>query len=407
VALAVIAAVLLLGRDGSDERRPSLPKYPGASELAPRQVVRAYVEAVGEHDGKRFCALVAPYIAGRYDLVLRDPDDGIPGVRGCADYVGRFIGRTEDCAPRLFRGARLVAIDDLQRRGELRVARARIRVRWEDTCRDRTRTKTLLDHVWLAQLDGAWRVAKLGELADAASLVMARRREETSVPGDARPEAPPDVEAEQLAFSAWADSFEQSLDEREADFRPPGEPESCTGGVSIGDDRNDQTLEGVAAHRRDDAPHLPAADLIGMDVAAEQGTVCVRWRLGGEVDPPFELTYSHLDRSSGYSATFLVELLEDGSARVSAERDVHGDPIALPAEVGSHGNAVSMVLDPESFEKSRPYESPHTPPQLESFAVGGDVGKPLTGPESVHDPLGRLPGSAFSYPTGRACKAGC
>jgi hypothetical protein len=409
--VGVVAVVLLLG--GGEERPEripaNLPEYEGAPGLRPSEVVEAYVEAVDAHDGKRFCELVAPYISGRYDAVLRDPDDRLPGVDGCIDYVGSYIGRVEDCHPRVFSGARLVAIDGIQPRGELRLARARIRVRWKDTCapRDRSSAKTLREHVWLARFDGAWRVAKLGKLPDAASLVMARRPEEGPSPGDARPEAPPDVEAEQHAFATWVGSLERRLAEREADFRPVGNPETCSGGMSLRDPRDDQMLNGVAAGRRGDAPRLPRSDLQGMDVAAETGRVCVRWVMAGKIAPPVELTYQQADPASGYVASFVVELRGDGTARVSAARDAHGDPIALPAAVGAGGRAVSIVLDRESFERSRPTETPHTPPQLESFTVKGYVTVPLTGAKSVYDALGRSYGSTYSYPSGRRCQAAC
>jgi hypothetical protein len=376
---------------------------------APGEVVRAYVRALDERDGKRFCDLVAPYISGRYDLLLQDPDTGLPGIEDCVDLVSKLTGYVEDCGtPHEFKGSKLVAIDHVENRGELRLVQARVRLELEETCKSKYRlvTKTLHEKVWLAHIDGAWRVAKLGELAQTASLQIARLPEEAPVAGDERPDAPPDVAAEKRAYEAAADAFEQRMAKREASFQPVEDVHDCPGGMSVEDARHDQVSDD---DRSAEAPDVPGRDLAGMDVMVDGRVVCVRWRLAGEVEAPLELTYSHGGGSSDFAAGFQVELREDGTARVTSGYDEHRHLITVPAPVGANENSVSLVLDPDSFEVARPYGRPHEAVELDSFTVMGSAEAPLTRTGNSRDPLGPDPHRpvAYRYPDGAACDSSC
>jgi hypothetical protein len=396
------------GRDGggsgpaSDARQDELPSYPGEPSLEPADVARAYVEALDERDGRRFCGLVAPYIAGRYDLAVRDPDGLLGNFDGCPDFVSAFIGYIEDCCPPEFKHARVERIVAVEERGDLRMVRARVRLELVE--QDVPRTETLDEVVWVARLGGAWRVAKLEAVARAASLRMARFPDEPQVAGDEDPSAEPDLAMEERAFAALIGDAEQRSREREASYGSLGEAADCSGGASVQDAEGDQ-IWNAAATKSGDPPRVPGGDLLGVDVVVEGESVCARWRLAGTPEPPLSLSYTHRlgPAVSSFFQPFRVEIREDRTARVTAGEDADGRPIAVPAEVGADGSSVSLRLDAASFRAGQvDWQSPKDPPLKEfgfsagTVAAAGEAG-------SVLDDLGSAPSDTFRYLDGRVC----
>jgi hypothetical protein len=407
--LALLVALLVLasgcgrneGESGADPRQEELPSYPGEASLEPAEVARAYVEALDERDGERFCGLVAPYIAGRYDLATRDPDSLLRHMDGCPEVVSKFIGYIEDCCPPEFKGAEVERIDGVEEHGELRMVRARVRLQLIEN--DVPRTETLDAVVWVADLDGAWRVAKLEEVARTASLHMPRFSDENQVPGDEDSKAEPDVAMEERAYLALVERERRRGAEREASYQPPGELSHCSGAASMADPEGDQYWNG-AATKSGDPPRVPGGDLVGVDVAVDGETVCVRWRLAGTPEPPVALRYIHRGPgASGFFQPFTIELREDGTARVTSFEDDDGRPLSVPAEVGAGGSSVSVVLDRDSFRAGQAGWSSRRDPPLEEFGFSVTTIATAGESSSVLDDLGSAPSATFSYPDGGLC----
>jgi hypothetical protein len=233
------------------------------------------------------------------------------------------------------------------------------------------KVETVDDTVWLARFDGSWRVAKLSEVARAASFSDTRADEEPPLPGDDDPQAMPDVAAEQRAFAERVERFREVLADHEASYDEPGAAESCDGGVSVNDPEGDQ----------------PGADLAGVDVSVEGDSVCVRWRFFRRPDPPLGLSYNHYTGPDGPG--FDVEIREDGTARMTSGEDDDGRPIVVLAEIGVSDTAVSAVFTPDT-------ESP----EPLGFSVSVSA---LVGGESVGDELSGPEHGEFRYSDGKPC----
>jgi hypothetical protein len=405
LVVALVALASGCGRNGGERDTsaegpaPGLPSYPSDPSLDPADVARAYVEALDKRDGRRFCGLVAPYIAGRYDLAVQDPDSVLREIDGCPEFVSAFIGYIEDCCPPEFKGASVESIEAVEERGDLRMVKAKVQLELVEN--DVPRTETVDELVWVARFGGAWRVAKLGEVARAASLQMPRFGEEGELPGDVDPAADPDIAMEQRAFAALVEQAEQRSVEREASYRPLADAADCSGGASVKDPAGDQDWNGGGPG---EPPRVSASDLLGVDVAVKGRDVCVRWKLGGTPTSAIGLTYVHrIGPTSGFLESFEVEIRGDRTARVTAGQDDDGHTISVPAEVGADDRSVTVVLDAESFRVAQANWSSKTDPPLERFGFSASsVGK-AGASNSVLDNLGSGPGETFRYPDGELC----
>jgi hypothetical protein len=241
--LLALIALLVLAACGDGEGTGARPgEYAGDPDLAPREVASAYVQAIHERDGRRFCELVAPYISGRYDIVTSDPDSILRDMDGCPDFVSAFIGYIEDAGPPEFQSAKVERIGAVETRGELRGVRARVRVQVIESSVPRTETVDTV--IWVARFGGAWRVAKLEEVASLASL----RDQEYEGPEYA---APPDIAKEQREFAALVDDSRDRREEREASYGSLGQVADCSGGASLEDPEGDQDWNGAATKSGD------------------------------------------------------------------------------------------------------------------------------------------------------------
>lgn len=401
-SLFLVMAMLMLSACGNDGGGAGAAgEYPGDPDLGPEAVMRAYVEALDERDGERFCTVVAPYIAGRFDLVTSNPDSLFRNMDGCPDFVSAFIGYVEDCCPPEFKGAKVERIDAVEKHGELRMVRGRVRVQIVQNQVPRTEVVDAV--VWLARLAGAWRVAKLEEVASLASI----RTEADGPSPDFAP--PPDVAAEQREFAALVATGKQQVERHEASYQPVGLVTQCPGGASVDDAEGDQIWNG-AATKSGDPPRVPGGDLLGVDVVVKGERVCVRWRLAGAPDPPISLSYHHRTGPTAgtFSQGFDVEIREDGTARVTSGEDDDGRPIAVSADVGADENSVSLVLDAESFRAGQANWASATPPPLKRFGFSAGTVASVDDSGSVLDNLGSQPSDTYRYSDGRLCEfEGC
>lgn len=363
--------------------------------------MRAYVEALDERDGERFCSVVAPYISGRFDLETSDPDSLFRNMDGCPDLVSAFIGYVEDCCPPEFKGAKVERIDGVEKHGELRMVRGRVRVQIVQNQVPRTEVVDAV--VWLARLAGAWRVAKLEEVASLASI-----RSEAYGPS---PDfaAPPDVDAERREFAALVDEGKQQREQHEASYQPLGPVVQCPGGASVDDPGSDQIWNG-AATKTGDPPRVPGGDMVGVDVAVTGELVCVRWRLANAPDPPVSLSYHHRTGPTAgtFSQGFDVEIREDGTARVTSGQDDDGRPVPVPAEVGADDASVRLTLDAESFRAGQTSWSSTSDPPLRRFGFSAGTVASAGESSSVLDNLGSGLSDTYRYSDGQLCEfEGC
>jgi hypothetical protein len=375
--------------------------YPGEPDLSPEEVARAYVEALDARDGERFCGLVAPYISGGYDIAVRDQDSALRSLRDCPGFVSAYIGYVEDCCPPEFKAAEVERLREGRPHGELRGFDLVIRLHLVEN--GEPRVERLADRVWLARLEGAWRVAKLSAVARAASLAMPHFDEPAGAEED--PLAPPDLAEEQRLFAAAVEDFGRRAERRSASYRQLGRAADCSGGLSIDDEQADQEWNGAGP--AEDPPHVPGGDITRVRVAVRGEEVCVRWDLAGSPEQGIFLSYGHREGPST-GQFFDVEVRDDGTARATSGDDDRGRPIPVPAEVGVGDAAVTLTLGPESFRAGQREWSNPEPPPLEDFGISASSLAKAGADRSVRDQLGLESSATFRYPDGRICRLeGC
>jgi hypothetical protein len=288
--------------------------------------------------------------------------------------------------------------------GDLRAVDLTIRVEVvEDGA---TRVERLSDRVWLARLDGAWRVAKLSAVAHAASLSMPRFDDE-QVSGDAEDDLAeaPDVAEEQRLFAVAVEAFHRRGEERKASYGSVGAAADCSGGLSVPDDKADQDWNGGGLP--EDPPQIPGGDIRKVSVVVRGKQVCVRWDLAGAPKAPLVLKYGH--RKGPTAGQFFdVELRQDGSARVTSGEDDEGRPIPVPAQVGTDDTAVTLLLDPRSFRAGQGESAKPKAPPLARFGISAGTVAIAGDRRSVLDQLGPESSATFRYPDGGICELdGC
>lgn len=370
--------------------------YPADVSLDEREVVEAYVQALDERDGERFCGVVAQWISGRFDIGGTDPDASLTRPVRCPELVTGFIGYIEDCCPPKFLGARVARIGDLDRRGDLVGVPITVTLRREEQQRG-VYTEPLEDVVWVARDAGAWRVAKLSLVAAAASIGLQSEGDLTT---------PPDVEAERRAFAAEVGRAERQRRARENAYREVRATASCPGEGRYPDGAKD-----VVDYRHPapstPTPQLPGADIQAVQVNAADGRICAVFEMVGEIrrGTTFDFAIESLDFDwglSGFSQGFEIELRGDGRARVTSGRDDERHTVSVPGIVGLDGNRLMLVVDGTSFARGRPFPGSRAPSRLvERFRFRADVTVVLSEKRYLHDDLGPGPPEGalrFSYP---------
>ena len=398
-ALLTAVAVLSACGGGGPSAKQAAGEYPADRSLSPEEVVRAYVTALNERDGKRFCALVAPYISGQLDLAGRDPDSHLTRSSSCPQIVSAFIGYIEDCCPPKFERAEIDQIADAVEQGGL--TRLDLALTINVTRDDRPATMQLKDRVWLTRVEGAWRVAKLSAVARAASLGFSGDDQDVL--------AAPDVGAEQRRFQADVVAFERRQREREASFEPTGEAVSCSGALLVGDPANDLVDYRFPAPKNP-IPRTPKADLRSVQLVSRGGRVCIRYETAGEIEGPMTFTFNLRDSAAGsrFIQLFHVNLRANGTAQVTSGEDADDHPISVPARVGVTGRRLTLRLDRASFARGKPSPTSRGRPPLRRFAFMAQVQTPLSERRVLNDDLGdSRPAFSYSYPEGRRCMLEC
>jgi hypothetical protein len=374
--------------------------YPADSSLDERGAVEAYVEALDDRNGEAFCAVVAPWVSGRFDIALSDPDAPVSKPLRCPEFVSGFIGYIEDCCPPKFLGVELIDVGELEQRGDVVGVPITVRLRLEESGREYE--EPLEDTVWLTRDADAWRVAKLSRVAAAASLMGSDREEIDQLT------APPDVAEERSMYSREVAEAIGRRQEHEGAFSQPVSSASCSGAKRYEDTTND-----VVDYRHpapsSPTPQLPAADIGAVEVEASDGRVCVVFEMSGAIQGGTTFTVSHetagFDWSqSGFAQFFEVELRTDGRARVTSGRDLSQRTLSVPATVGRDGARLMLVVDQASFAAGRP--APMSREQkgrpLARFQFLASVTVEVDEQRSLHDDLGPPdpPGGIerFSYP---------
>jgi hypothetical protein len=404
--VAVIAAGCGSGTSDSQASAPASPtddwgSYPADTSLDERGAVEVYVEALNDRDGEAFCGVVAPWISGRFDIALSDPDAPFSKPLRCPEFVSGFIGYIEDCCPPKFLGAELAEIGELDRRGDLVGVPVTVNLHLEDSDGGRgTYTEPLEDVVWVTKDEDAWRIAKLSRVAAAASLVGGERDVIDQLT------APPDVADERTTY---AQEVADAIGRRQGHEGAFGEP---TGSVSCPRaKRVEDELTDVVDYRHPapptPTPQLPAADIQAVEVEASEGRICVVFEMAGNIQPDttFEFAIESPDFDwgrAGFTQQFEIELRDDGRARVSSGRDDARRSVSVPADVGREGNRLRVVVDEASFATGRelPGSRVESKP-LERFQFRADVTVEQSEERHLHDDLGPGPPEGvkrFPYP---------
>ncbi|MDQ3936858.1 MAG: hypothetical protein M3340_19765 [Actinomycetota bacterium] len=405
--LALLLLALAAAGCGDDPASPNDDPATGPADklLEPARVARAYVEAIDRRDGKRVCSLVAPYISGRWDLSLKDPDGPFPPGTDCGEFVAGRIDYEGDCCPDRFLHARVRKAAPPREDGDLMRVDLTIDLEIDEdsgSVHERRVVKPLADVVWLAEVDGAWRVAKLSAVARAASLYPPDEGAR-----DEDPLARPDVVAERRRHEEELAASERESEERAASYEPAGDPPRCEGGVRLGDRRGD-----VVDYRhpapRTPIPRIGQVDLRGFRIASRNRRICATWEAAGPIEGGLELKLGiGGNQATLFSQLFLVDLRRDGTVRVTSGEDEQRNPIPVPAEFGVEGNRATLVVDAESFARGRP--SPHStgPPPFDRFRFSAALTHPVDARRTLHDDLGPYPTpESFQYPGGEMIKPG-
>lgn len=408
--VAATATALLLGGCGAEHgdrgtRSASAAPgdYPGDPSAGPEDVVRQYVTALNDRDGKAFCGSIAPYVAGLFDIAGRAPDNDLPKKLSCPQFIRAFIGYVEDCCPPRFVRADVGSLRS-SRKGDLVRVDAEITLHQKDTGRgDHPVTHRLHDVIWLARLDGAWRVARLSAVAGAASIStpFASNDVDDQVPLT----RPPDVAALQRAYERRLAANRSYLRRRTASFKAPGRAASCPRGVTIDDPEGD-VGEGAQGARR-----VPArGDLRSVSVAVERGRgLCLTFRTAADIRGPMRFDFGAFSfdfRRSTVDPVVEVEMRADGAARVTNGRGNEDKPTVVPAALGVEGKRLTVrIAGPALDARARRLHVSLPPFRLTRFAFNADtvVGADTRG--EVRDQLGTggEPGTHV-YPGGRSCR---
>jgi hypothetical protein len=247
---------------------------------------------------------------------------------------------------------------------------------------------------------GAWRVAKLSEVAAAASVVVPRA---APAPPEEDLTAAPDVDAERLSFAAAIATAKHQRREREDAYREVEASAVCSNAARYEDPR-EEVIDYLHPAPPGPTPQLPAADLHAVNVAATGDQICVLFELLGKPRPgtTFEVSIESPAFNwgrSGFRQEFEVELRSDGRALVTSGLDDQRHALPVPGTVGMEGNRVMLVVDDDSFRSGRPLPGSTVPSgPLPRFGFSADVTVVLNPKRYLHDSLVE-PGKRVSYPS--------
>lgn len=368
---------------------------------SPAGIARTYVEAIDARDGARLCGVLAPYIAGRFDMATRDPDQPT-GYHGCGPFLSHFVGYVEDCCPPEFVHARVLELGEPRR--EHGLTRVDATIALETKQEERHSTRRIHDVIWLAPFGGRLRVAKLSDVANSASLLPFWHGSDAE-----DPLPPPDVPAELRSYAAAREEFERRARDRAASYARVGGAASCAGGVEMRDASGD-ARDYASRVGRGRPPRTPRADIRSVTVRSGAHGMCVAFRTAGRMAGPIKAEFQvrSVDGPSPGEPRFMqgfdVEVHGDGTARVSGGEDDERHTVTVPARVGAGGDTLTLELDDRSFARARPSPMSTGPrPPADRFRFLASVTVPVGGGRLLHDDLGPVRGGPYpyEYPSGR------
>jgi hypothetical protein len=362
------------------DERPSWGSYPADTSLDERGAVEAYVDALDTRDGARFCSVVAPWISGRFDIYGTDPDASLSRPIRCPRFVSGFIGYIEDCCPPKFVGVEISRVGELRRQGEVVGVPITAKLRLDQD--GKPLTQSIDDVVWVTKDSGAWRVAKLSEVAAAASIGLESEESLTT---------PPNVEAERRAYAAEVAKARKLRLERRRSYHEVGTTAKCPGSSVRYRDAARDVVDYLHPAPKTPTPQLPAADIRALQIRSVPGRICVLFELAGRPHGGSTFTFLFetpgvVDGRPGFGREFEVELRADGRARVTSGRDDDDHTISVPSRVGVEGNRLMLVVDRKSFASGRsvPASTSAKPPYARFDFLAG-VTVVVSEKREVHD----------------------
>jgi hypothetical protein len=317
------ALVAIAGCDSNDGspagERSQTEHSPAQAGNSPERTAHAYVEALSGKDGRRFCELLAPYVAGTLDLAARSYWGARLRGPGCPRLVEKFTGRDDD-PRRRWRRADVLDVGAPRAQGALTVVELRLRHRYAGG-----RARVEPDRLYLARFGGDWRVAKLSAVAERARLAGFTRD---------TPDGPPDLRAEQARYAQLRDKYVAQQRRERGTFHTPGRLAQCRGpGRHVADSAGDVAYQSGPPQP---VPE-PEADIRSATLVTTTRVLCLTVELARR---PRGRLFMQL-WTAGH-APITADRREDGVWRTISGEDERDHPQVIDATVGQQGRRVSL-----------------------------------------------------------------
>lgn len=300
--------------------------------------MRAYVKALDGRDRSVFCALLAPWVKARLAASLKRAHfarEAVPDAQVCP-LAARFIGSYEgDTAQYRWTGAHIERLGRPRWIGDVVEVDMRYTNRYARlaNARDpRPPSRLERDRVYLVSLGGRWLIAKLGTVADSATVGGLDPRD---------PLSPPDVAAERAWYRnrVAATSAAQRRDRATA-----GHP--YTDCARVG---RVQRIADATGDLEPRAASLPSVDLTQVSFAGTADRICFDFETAGPIEAPIAMSVDIRSGPRGEGGFALdAGLTKPGQALVEVRYPSSAEN-ALKADVGVAGRRMSLVMDHDAF----------------------------------------------------------
>jgi hypothetical protein len=273
------------------------------------------------------------------DLDGPGPATATPDAEKCVKGAV-FIGFFGENVEQRWAGVDLERVARPRAHGKLVVVDIRVRNHYAKTVwtrpgSPRPHDRVQRDRVYLVREGGKWLVAKLGAVADSATIGLVDRSD---------PLAPPDIAAERKWYR---DRLEESRAAAERDHSTGSH--GYTDCASIGPVKS---LEDAASDVRVVAPgrQAPAwVDLRQVSVAASHDQLCFDFESAGPAESPAALIVYFRSPGNASSGFAMDTVLTRPGEAVVGLRYPGSDERPLVAEVGTSGDRVSTVIGRDQF----------------------------------------------------------
>jgi hypothetical protein len=357
--VAIGAGCVLLGLCGCGSRASTpAPRTPAptptvaAAQNAPRSLVREYVAALNERNTVQFCRLLAPWVQARVGAAIKEgfasgSEAQTPETKLCPQGA-RFIGYAGDTASREWVRADIVSLSAPRAAGDLVVFDMTVRDRFKRTSVANPSGSVPLDtvqrdRVYVVQIAGEWRIAKLSAVADAATIGLVDRTPAL---------APPDL-ARERAWYRRRLATDARYAHQARDTAAGGYTDCSTVAPvkAVGDGAGDLTSNiAVTASGRVRVPARPGADLRRVAVARSAGTLCADFEAAGAITAPVVMTIILRQPGHGDSGALLkIDAVVQGARNRVVSLSYPGvdespGKGAVDGRIGTSGSRLSLVL---------------------------------------------------------------